>query len=301
MNSWLALKGSLEKIATQVQQVLLVRSDISMLQEDLATQEKLWHDAEAELNGQINSLGLRARLLGQEVAEGEHIHAEVAGLEKSLRQQLDANSAEEASYKFEEAQADLEVNRLKERVDQLKQFQSQARMQGQAEVQKARNGELAARLKAAQLQQALNLEKDKLSDTETKLKQETASWTAIVKEAANHLETLNSTADHLENQLIPKEQVEMQLASMKAQLEEETKAIVKVQEQAVAEAAECRRRWETIEDTRLAEQEKADLRRKEMLPICNSANQEFGLLEKMLADMCGGGAPAPAAAGAAVY
>merc|ERR1719201_598153 len=50
MKTWSFLKESMLSIGDQVKQIMEVRNDMAMLQQDLGLQEKLWHQAETELN-----------------------------------------------------------------------------------------------------------------------------------------------------------------------------------------------------------------------------------------------------------
>merc|ERR1719456_484253 len=49
MKTWSFLKESMLKIGDQVRQIMQVRNDMAMLQQDLTMQEKLWKQAEIEL------------------------------------------------------------------------------------------------------------------------------------------------------------------------------------------------------------------------------------------------------------
>merc|ERR1719352_2187554 len=49
MKTWSFLKESMSKIGDQVRNILAVRKDMAMLQDDLVRQEKLWKQAELEL------------------------------------------------------------------------------------------------------------------------------------------------------------------------------------------------------------------------------------------------------------
>merc|ERR1740121_2487492 len=63
MKTWASLKEAMDSIGSEVREVLLVRSDLAMLQEDLRQQEVTWKRAEEDLERELSSLRARTQQL----------------------------------------------------------------------------------------------------------------------------------------------------------------------------------------------------------------------------------------------
>jgi len=301
MDSWSTLKSAMDRISSEVRQVLLVRTDVAMLQEDLSSQEELWAKSEADLESEIAALEKQAVALQTQAAAGAHIEADVAALQKALQAERGLAAEIRATFAHEESQARLEENRLATRIRQLQLRKEDANRTGALELQQARDTEMAERRRASELEREASAARDELADNETQLASEQAAAIARTRELVGLLSSLNATWEHTRSRLLDKAEVAAQLASMKITLEQETQAIIQVQTEAVQQAASCRRKTTEVHTALLHEQERAAKRRSEMVPVCNTVRSEREILQRYIHEKCKGdiggigGASAPPA------
>lgn len=296
---WAGLKAAIDQVASQVKQVLLVRTDMAMMQEDLDTQEQVWHKAQADLEKEIAQLGAQVGLLQQQVGDGAHIYDDVKHLRGNITEQQDLTARAKALYEHDREKAKLEKERLSDRFDQLREHQAEANETGVVAIQRARDGELRATEELSRLERAAGEAKYRLVDEQSALKREQAEAIAREKELTSQLANLNMTVLHMEQQVIPKSQQASQLQTLQARLQQETAAIVQVETEAVQIEAQCKVKVETVQNALVDEQAKANSRHAEMVPVCNAATEKHIILQQLLMNACGTSsdvAPAPAAA-----
>lgn len=306
LSKWAGLKAAIDRVASQVRQVLLVRTDMAMLQEDLTTQEAVWHKAEADLANEIALLSAQANLLQEQVNEGAHVYDDVKHLRENITDQHDMTSRAEVLYEHDAEKAKLERGRLEERLAQLEEYQAKANKTGAAAIQRARDGELQASEEMSRLERAAGEAKYRLADQMLRLRTEQAEAIAKEKELRAQLANLNTTALHMEEQMKPAAQQASELAAIEARLKQETLAIVQVQTEAVQVEANCKVKVTTVQSALAQERAKAQSRHEEMVPVCNAASQKNIVLQQLLVASCGAisgvavasaqGAPAPAGA-----
>jgi len=297
LSKWAGLKAAIDRVAGQVRQVLLVRTDMAMLQEDLTRQEDTWHKAEADLEQEIAKLSAQASLLQQEVNAGAHIYDDVKHLKDNITAQQDLTSAAKTFFEHDREKAKLEEGRLSDRLGQLRKYQAEANATGTAAIQRARDGELRASEQLSELERIAGKAKYRLADEQSSLRTEQAEAIAREKELTSQLANLNVTVVHMVEQVQPQSQQVSRLAAIRARLKQETMAIVKVETESVQIESMCKVKVETVQQALVAEQAKARSRHDEMVPVCNSATQKNVLLQQLLITACGPSvetAPAPA-------
>lgn len=295
MKTWASLKEAMDKIGSEVRQVLLVRSDIAMLQEDLHGQEELWRKAEADLNSELDALRVRAGRVKQKVDEGAHIRLEVKGLQERIK--AEQGEAYRLKLEFEHArdEAALDERRLGARLFTLRQQLETAEAERKKEVEAALREEASAKETTSDLERQLAQLRDHLSELKAQQEVEENSGAARTRSFRGQLADAKATLSRLRSQVVPKSQVEAQVAFMRHQLDQETKQMVQVQTAQTQLAAACDERLQQAKQAVAEARRQAGARRQEMLPVCDAARQQQRLLQSMVAQSCGS-APSPATA-----
>merc|ERR1719183_3157427 len=98
------------KIGDEVREIMSVRKDMAMLQQDLSNQEHLWHNAEIDLkqeNAKLKGEGMR---LQQQVKQGAKVKSELISAKQALEEAKRDNKdlLNEAEMQAKERDLELE-------------------------------------------------------------------------------------------------------------------------------------------------------------------------------------------------
>mmetsp|Transcript_30243 Transcript_30243/g.94117 ORF Transcript_30243/g.94117 Transcript_30243/m.94117 type:complete len:335 (-) Transcript_30243:66-1070(-) len=293
MNTWASLKESLGKIVNEVRQIVLVKNDIGMLQEDLKSQEQLWRQAELDLGSENIKLRLLVAKLQGEAQKGAAVEAEVTELQHRIEDAKARNQKMRQDFQQEEMQMAMENNFTQRRQQQLsKQLKAlnasadhEVRLTRKRQMQ-VRSAEEALRLKAAELE-------DQLRDGQKELPLQAQQSAAKTRELKRQITEMKQGLRRMVGQIQPREQLERELESLQAQLKEETMVIINVKQQQVEVVARCDRERKERQEALYAEESKAKTRRKEMLQLCGAMRGQRAVLQQMVSS-CEAAASAPA-------
>jgi len=297
MKTWASLKEAIDSIGTQVRQVLQVRGDLSMLQDDLRQQEATWQRAEEDLEREIVELEEHARQLQLETDQGASVEHEAELLENQMLEEQERMRTSAQLFAYEEERQKQEERRLEVRAGQLRSRLAQVQAQASAEVQKSRDlDNEAAQATAASEREAAKLV-DAALDEASMLKLEERVAGDRSHDLRAQIVAVQTSIQHLNMRLIPPPQLKAQVNAMRAQVELETKAIADVQVDKLQAEAACEARMEKIRAVLSAEEEKRSKRHGEMTEVCDNAMQQKALLETVFKEACVGEAlPASALA-----
>jgi len=264
MKTWASLKEAIDSIGTQVRQVLQVRGDLSMLQDDLRQQEATWRRAEEDLNREIAELEEHARQLQVETELGAAVEHEAESLEKQILAEQERMRTSAQLFTYEEERQQQEEQRLEGRAGQLRTRLAQVEAEAAAEVQKARNLDNEAEQATAAAEREAAKLVDGALDEASMLKLEERVASDRSHDLRAQIGAVQTSIQHLEMRLIPAAQLKAQVAAMAAQVELETKAIADVQMDKLQADAVCEGRMQKIQEVLHSEEEKRTKRKAEM-------------------------------------
>lgn len=286
MQTWAGLKEAMDNIGSQVRQVLMVRNDLAMLQEDLRKQEATWLQGEEELEREVAQLQAQSQQLRAEVDQGAVVDAEVKSLEKHIAEEKEKIYTSQQLFGYEAARAQMESGRLQNRADELVKRLEEVKTEGMREVHTSQDAEVEATEKKAALQREAARLKDRVSDEAAALQLEESVARDRRRDLYGSINDTRTETEHLRIQLLPPGQLEAQLAAMKAQVELETQRIAQVQIAKLQATAVCDTRLEPVTKAVTAEAIKYSLREAEMTETCDSAQQRRVLVETIIKEAC---------------
>merc|ERR1719248_479970 len=87
----------MNKLGDQVLQLMLVKKDVASMQDDLRTQQTVWHEAELQLRQQNDGLARQGKELQASVRDGESVKLEVTKLEQAVKDEKQKKAVAEAT------------------------------------------------------------------------------------------------------------------------------------------------------------------------------------------------------------
>jgi len=283
MKTWSSLKDQMAYLGDEVKEILLVRKDMSDLQQDLKSQEKLWRGAEADLSKENKALGRRVEQLREEVQQGNQIDEEVRELERKIEEAQHAGKLAREKFEIDEKQMKIKMAYFQERDEQLLEELRDVDQLARSELDKARDRQVqldeagqSLSLRAAELE-------DRLKDGNQQLvvlKQQDA---AKSRELNRQLAEMKAGFKRMKNQMQPKLEVEQDMARLEVNRKEATMEMIKVKQDQVALAAQCEHEMNQRRQVLYAEESKAQARHQEMMQLCGAAKQKNAVLKQMVA------------------
>jgi len=285
MKSWAFLKESMEKLSSEVQQIMLVRKDISMIQQDLSSQTELWHQAELELGQANNVLNAKIETLHAQVQAGAQVRSEVTALMGKIQdEQLAAGDLQQASQ-HDQQQWAVESAVLAQRQQALEGQLQGVKAATETEVGQAHQQQLqlqsdaeALRLKEEQL-----LEQTRTLPQALELQRQTAE--AKTNTLQRQLQDMRQGLILMQKQLVPPVEIERDLHEVRSRLRHEMQAAVRAKEAQVNVATECNNKRKRVHDVLCSEQGKAKTRNNEAVQLCQPVRGQHAVLTRML-DEC---------------
>jgi len=282
MKSWANLKGSMDKIGDQVRQILFVRNDLSMMQDDLKTQERLWADAETKLVQENAVLDTKLQALRVEIKKDATLEYQVRQLLNSLQEAR----AEEAAAKIRMAQ---DAARAANETAHYRNHE-RALFQQLVDLNATFNKEEQDALeRQAQVEADGGILERKADELRTKLKRIKAE--ALLKEQEDAAKTLDLNNQilqmqqglvRLKGQELPRWQLDQETAKLRRQLQQETLTILKVQQDGAQVAADCDAERTRRKEVLQKEKAKAEARVEQKSQFCNTVRGQNQVLSQML-------------------
>jgi len=281
MKTWYGLKDQMAKLGDEVKEILLVRKDMSDLQQDLKSQENLWRGAEEDLSKENVALGRRVESLRQEVQRGNSIDEDVRNLERKIEEAKNAGKLAREKFETDEKQMKIKMAYFQERDEQLLQELKSVDQLARSELDKARERQVqldesgqSLRLRVAELQ-------DQLKDGEQQLPMLQPQDDAKARELNRQLAEMKAGFKRMKSQMKPKLEVEQDMARLEVNRKEATMEVIKVTEDQVTLAAQCEHDMNRRREVLYAEESKAQARHQEMLQLCGTAKQKNAVLKQM--------------------
>lgn len=291
MKSWDSLKGSMDDIGQEVQQVLLVRSDMSSLTKDLKTQQTMWHQAEQELVAENAELQKNILALQMKAQSGAAVNDEVADLQKQVEEAKRHQSDLLHAFDDEEKKHELEMGFMQNRTQQLESQNEEVNHTAIQEIAKAHDAQMhiqadyqALRLKATELQ-------DRLRDGQKGLPLQQDQNNAKTRDLGRQLAEMQKGLAKMVEQVIPEGKLQEEIKSLKHQLDEETQKIILLTQEQATDANNCEVEREKHESVLDSEDGKLKAREKEVTQLCDAVKAQRKALDQTLSACQAGETP----------
>lgn len=272
--------------------MMLVRKDIEAMQDDLKTQEVLWHQGVMELQQERATLQAQVVQLKAQVKSGEGVSNTVLNLKHDL-------ATERALIiNMREKHAAEQNTWMKERVEHQKRQQDLTTKLQDVESQilaEAHETELKAT--ALQTDQvALRMKVDELTarikDMSIEDKASGDKNVLQMKDLETQHAEMVKSLEGLKAQLAPPGSLEVKLKALQTQLATETQKVLELQAGHSTQSIECQNKVREVQQVLKCEQDKDARRHQEMLTLCQPVKAQQELLGQQLA-ACNAPAAAP--------
>jgi len=284
VQTWSFLKDSMEKIRNEVKEIMSIRDDVGMLQNDLKSQEGMWRTAEKNLQDENAALQKQAEELKLQVQAGEGIRAEVQGLKIQIAEAKQNSDASWNEAHHEHDQMMFEQKFYGERREKLVQMMKDLNSTIADEVAKAHEKQLqletdgvALKVKAGELQDRVNN-----GAKELMLQEDKAS--AKTLDLQRQISGMHDGMSRVQNDMAGKGAIlaaKGELQRMKVQLNQEISSMVTVKEEQGHVVAQCTKERNARHSALIAEQAKAQRREREMQELCQPVNGQLMALKEM--------------------
>jgi len=286
IDSWADLKKTMDGIGSEVQEVLTVRNDITMLQEDLLTQENTWHKAEVDLRAQVDAIKAKALRIQGEVVGGSSIVGRVHALKEGIALETQKAAAQKKLYEYDAQTAAVTQAHLESRIDELRRRLAEVREDGGRRLEQARLAAQNTTNETMKVQRTATRLLDEARDESQALMLEQSIASDKVRNIHNRMQSMHVTMTGLRSQLLAPGQMDAQIEDMQARVDRETEAMVEVTTAKQQQKQESDARTKTVMDALQAEQQKAADRNAEMSQVCDAATQRRALIEAILKEAC---------------
>lgn len=283
LKSWAFLKESMGKIGDQVMQLMLIRKDVTSIQDDLKTQVELWHQAQMELGQENAKLCQEEKQLETDVRVGDAVRLEVTKLEELVEEEKRRATAEKnqaaASGDQKAMQMQALEGRRKHLQDQLSVLNATTHAAEEADQKRnldLQNDGAALAVKIAELQATVK-------DVEKQITLEKSKAAAETVELQKHLADLKEGVKHMTSQIVPLEPILAEQEKLKQELKQKTAELVGLQQAQNQPAIECQVATQELNKVLAAEQYKASTRNQEAAGYCQPVKGQHDVLEQELA------------------
>lgn len=290
VRSWSNLKGSMDKIGDQVKEIMLVRKDVAMLQEDLKTQEDLWHKGEFDLTQENANLKDIVASLRDEVEKGSGVKSELDQLHQSLKDEAHNKDSLQWQADQDRKHRAIELDFLTSRKKNVTEFVRELNLTATAEIHRAQEAQLlletdaaGLRLKLKELQDRVSnliedrqLQRQKFDAEMSEYRRQLVDMAAGLERIRIELQKFSSAAD-----------LEKEIQELQAKLKAETQVVLQLQQDLQRLVTQCEQEQAGRRQTALAEQRDADRRHNEMEAFCRPVRGQKLVLEQMLAQCAG--------------
>lgn len=298
MQPWANLKGSMDKIGQQVEQIQVVGNDINSLRSDLRAQTNLWRQAEVAMQHENDALNGQIVALRAALSAGAHAADDVSNAKRLLmddehrQQQLhmaQANSAKQdiaQQASLEKRKADLGVH--------LKELNASA----YAEVQTAEHQRIELHSDAVAFKLRVHELHGRLSDSHKQLALQQNQSDMTVADLRRQLAGMHQDLVKLKAQVAAgdgAEQREMkELPDLGRELSTESAELLKFQQLHTEIATECNAKTQEREQVLGIERGQASMLRTSSLQYCNPIRMQERVLKAWLSECWGASQPAEA-------
>lgn len=286
------------KISDQVRQIMTVRNDMAMLQQDLTMQEKLWKQAEIQLNQQNAKLRGEVEDLKKQVKAGYKIKRDLVKAQQSLEEEQRRSTDLDNEASMQEKKWQMEVKFLDDRKNNVTALHRQVNETASKEISRAEAVHLQLHKDAATLKLALGNFQDQYKTEQEQMEFDNSKAKAEQAELARQIAAMKEGLKRIQGKLRPRHEFDKEELMLKANLKKETDTIVHLQAEQQQIVTECTKEMQEQDQIKCAEEGKLRARQQEKTQFCNAVQVQNQVLRQDLAK-CGllaGVGPKPAEA-----
>merc|ERR1719265_79674 len=204
MQTWSFLKESMMKISDQVRQIMTVRNDMAMLQQDLTMQEKLWKQAEIQLNQQNAKLRGEVEDLKKQVKAGYKIKRDLVKAQQSLEEEQRRSTDLDNEASMQEKKWQMEVKFLDDRKNNVTALHRQVNETASKEISRAEAVHLQLHKDAATLKLALGNFQDQYKTEQEQMEFDNSKAKAEQAELARQIDAMKEGLKRIQGKLRPR-------------------------------------------------------------------------------------------------
>lgn len=283
MKTWSFLKESMLKIGDNVRQIMEVRNDMAMLQKDLSLQEKLWHQAEIELNQENAKLRGEVEDLNRQVKKGSIVKGELMKAEQSLEEEKRRGADLKNEADMKEKQWRLETEFLHNRRNNVTALHKEVNQTASLEISKAEAVHLQLQKDAVTLKLTLGDFQDRIRNGQEKMAFEESKALAEQAELQRQINAMEQGLKRIQSKLKPKNFFDAEQAKLKQGLVQETNTILTLQGEHQQIVTECNKEMEEQDVIKCSETGKLTSRLAEKTQFCNAIQVQNEVLKQDVA------------------
>lgn len=286
MKTWSFLKESMLKIGDQVRQIMQVRNDIAMLQQDLTMQEKLWHQAEITLNQENAKLRGQKEDLQKKAKAGAKVKRDLMKAKQSLEEEQRRTVSLDNEAAMQEKKWQIEVRSLDARKNNVTALHREVNESASREIARAEAVHLQLQKDAATLRLALDNFQDRYKTGQEKMDFENSKSKAQQAELMRQIAAMKAGLERIKGKLKPRHIYDNEEVMLKQKLQQETDTILHIQSEHQQIVTECTKELQEQDQIKCAEGEKLRVRIQEKTQFCNAIQVQNEVLRQDLAK-CG--------------
>jgi len=283
MKTWSFLKESMLKIGDQVRQIMQVRNDMSMLQQDLSDQEKLWHQAEIELKQENAKLRGNVEELKRKVKVGSKVKGELMKVKQSVEEEKRRATDLDNEEDMQEKKWQLELEFLRNRKNNVTALHQQVNETASLEISRAEAVHLQLQKDAVTLRLALGSMQDQVKNGQEKMQFEQSKALAEHAELQRQIAAMQQGLKRIQGKLKPKHFYDGAELELKQGLQKETDTILNLQAEHQQVVARCDEEMKEQDAIKCSENGKLSSRLAEKSQFCNAIQVQNEVLKQDLA------------------
>lgn len=286
MKTWSFLKESMSKIGDQVRQILQVRNDMSMLQQDLTKQEKAWHQAEIQLKQENAKRRAEVEELKRQVKVGSKVQGELMKVKQSLEEEKRRTVNLDNEEAMQEKKWQLELEFLRNRKNNVTSLHQQVNETASLEISRAETVHLQLQKDAVTLRLALGNMQDQMKNGQEKMQFEESKALAEQAELHRQITAMEQGLTRIQSKLKPAHFYDGAELQLKQGLQKETDTILSLQAEHQSIVVRCDEEMKEQDSIKCSETGKLKMRLAEKLQFCNAIEVQNQVLKQDLAK-CG--------------
>lgn len=300
MKTWSFLKESMVKIGEQVQQIMQVRNDMAMLQQDLSLQEKLWHQAEVELKQENAKLRAEMEEFKKKVRVGSKVKGELMKVKQSLEEEKRRKTDLDNEEEMQKKKFQLVVDALQNRKNNVTALHKKVNETASLEISKAEAVHLQLQKDAVTLKIALGNTKGEIKSGQETMQFEQSKAIAEQAELQRQIAAMQQGLKRIQAKIKPPGFYDAEQLQLAQGLQKETATILQLQSEHQQVVGQCNKEIQEQDAIKCSEKGKLSSRLAEKTQFCNAIQVQNEVLKQELAK-CGlmagvGGAAQPAVA-----
>lgn len=282
MKTWSLVKTSMAKIGDEVKKILSVRNDMSMLQQDLSEQQKLWKQAEVQLNGENAKLHAEMLALQSEVQAGAVVKRELMQVQQALEEQERNTTDLNNAAAMQEKKWNLQVQYLNNRKDNVTALHQEVNETASQEISRAEAVQLQLQKDAVTLRLAVGDFQDRLNNGMKKLEFENKKSADKQAELKRQLAAMQEGLIRIQGKLKPRSIFDEEEKKLKANLRKEVDTIISLQAENQRVVTGCTKEMQQKDTIKCAEDSKLKQRILEKTQFCNAIEVQNQVLKQDL-------------------